>query len=1236
MNEMRLKQEIERAIQRFATDNLADCTQNLFHTLGYGTNKSIRLEAPTPSAFIEQFAQEKSISTEDWQFVDLVFQLTKDEITGNEQAKLDFSKQSRVDNTIIESYLFIAIELVGSQHSRTKLATIAREVNKLFAMPVMVLFKYGQTISLAIIDREINKRDESKDVLRKVTLIKDVSIARPHRAHIEILFDLSLGELHKKYKFTNFVELHRAWQNTLNITELNKQFFQEISNWYFWARECVCFPDSAPKDEEGKDSASLIRLITRLIFIWFLKEKKGEDGQPLVPDELFRKDYLQNLIDLDDANATTYYKAILQNLFFATLNQEMNTPDKPDNRKFRGKSRSNGQDQHYMIHNVYRYEDLFRNADQALKLFESIPFLNGGLFECLDYLDPQTKKQVRIDGFSDRPDNKLTVPNYLFFSEEQTVDLNQAYGTKNKRYKVRGLIDIFNRYKFTITENTPIEEEIALDPELLGKVFENLLAAYNPETKVTARKQTGSFYTPREVVDYMVNQSLLLYLEDKIAGKPQHREKLEQLLDYSTPTNPFADDPEATDLLISAIDNLKVLDPAVGSGAFPMGILQKLVFILGKLDPNNARWKRQQREREILPVLNDLQQAQKISYEEARLAAIQQLEERLAQIEADFANNEMDYPRKLFLIENCIYGVDIQPIAVQIAKLRFFISLIVEQKVNDHAPNRGILPLPNLETKFVSANTLIGISSQLNLRSPGVIALEQELKEIRRKHFTARTPKTKMKYRQRDEEIRCEIARLLTETGLEPATSDTLAKWNPYNQNASANFFDAEWMFGIREGFDIIIGNPPYVRQEQIKELKPALQREYDCYTGTADLFVYFYERGFRLLRENGYLAYITSNKYFRSAYGEKLRDFLCQNATIKSIIDFGDTSVFEAIAYPSILIFKKCKPNQQSITALTWKPEFDLNNFASTFQTQHFTVNQKELTADGWRLESSTVLALLDKLRKAGKPLGEYVNGRFYYGIKTGCNEAFVIDRATRDRLIAEHPSSAEVIKPFLRGRDVKRWSIEFAEQYLLFIPWHFPLHQDISITGASLRAEEEFSKLYPAIYKHMLKFKPQLSARNKSETGIRYEWYALQRWGANYWQEFEQPKIILGIFMDKPTFAFDRNGLFVNNALHIIAGADEYVTSILNSSIGWYYLKKLCTDLQNGYLQAYKENLEKIPIPNPTLEDRTILERLVQQCISAKGQGVDQWEREIDQIVAKLYGLTPEEMQIIKGVAC
>ena len=211
----------------------------------------------------------------------------------------------------------------------------------------------------------------------------------------------------------------------------------------------------------------------------------------------------------------------------------MNTPEKPNNRQFRCKSKQlNGRDQHFGITNLYRYEDYFQKPSEALKLFSSIPFLNGGLFECLDKADKaDPTKMLRIDGFSDHQDNEIRVPDFLFFSDERYVDLSEAYGVTNKMEKVRGLIDILERYKFTINENTPVEEEVALDPELLGRVFENLLASYNPETQTSARKGTGSYYTPREIVNYMVDESLIAYLTTSLKEKLPALAKTDGLAD---------------------------------------------------------------------------------------------------------------------------------------------------------------------------------------------------------------------------------------------------------------------------------------------------------------------------------------------------------------------------------------------------------------------------------------------------------------------------------------------------------------------------------------------------------------------------------------------------------------------------------------------------------------------------------------------------------------------------------
>lgn len=1207
------KPEIAQSLGGFGAGNLADNAQNLFQTLGYQTDRAIRLASPTPDSFLSQFALEKPFNSKiarlsDWQFVDLLFQLTEDEIRGQTKNLSSFDT-NQVDDTQIESYLFFAIALSNNSYSRTQLAGITREINKLFPMPVMLVFQHGQTLSISAVNRRLHKRDEFKDVLEKVTLIKDIDCNNPHRAHLERLFDLSLSQLYKNHKFKNFVELHRAWQKTLDSSELNKQFFQEISDWYFWARERVRFPDDAPKDEGGLDSASLIRLITRLIFVWFLKEKRATDGQipnavSLVPEEFFQESALKELIPFDDSGASTYYKAILQNLFFATLNQEMNAAEKPDSRKFGDEA----------IANVYRYKNLFKQPQQALELFDRVPFLNGGLFECLDRPDSNNpkKKILLIDGFSDREDNALSVPNYLFFSEERTVDLSEVYGTKKKkRCKVRGLISIFNRYKFTIAENTPLEEEIALDPELLGKVFENLLAVYNPETKVAARKQTGSFYTPRVVVDYMVDESLLAYFQEKVKptvppkGARGDREgedfegKLRLLLDYQEPENPFADDAIATELLIEAIDKLKVLDPAVGSGAFPMGMLQKLVFVLGKLDPNNERWKQQQKEREILPVLQDKQRAQNISYQQAREAAVAQLEERLAEIEADFADNEMDYPRKLFLIENCIYGVDIQPIAVQIAKLRFFISLIVEQRVDDASPNRGILPLPNLETKFVAANTLVGVETQFSLRSPEVIAREDELQEVRRKHVTVRTPKTKKKYRLRDAELRLEISQLLKATGLESATADTLARWDPYDQNAAASFFDPEWMFGVRDGFDICIGNPPYIKEYTQKSA-------FDCirggkyYQGKMDLWYAFASVGIDRLRQNGLLCFIATNNWVTNAGASILREKIVEDTKIEQMLDFGSYMIFESADIQTAIVLakkgnfnnyvidcrtiKKSKAQLEDVIDLLSKIDRDGNEIIK------FDFQKKSWKGKTFNFNSNEVESILRVIKSKGNfyldrqheiTTGIDVHQDFLskknqkklgssYGLGEGI---FNLSEPEKEKL---NLSSQELnlIKPFYTTNELGRYYGNPSNNL-----W-------IIYTTSEFKNASSMNQ-YPNLKKHLDRFKSVITSDNKP--------YGLHRARKEHF--FLGEKIISLRKCKLPTFTYTDFDCYVSQTFFVIKTNrinQKYLTAIFNSSIIAFWLRHK-GKMQGDLFQIDKAPILEIPIPTATEAKQQAIATLV-----------------------------------------
>ncbi|MBV5288593.1 MAG: Eco57I restriction-modification methylase domain-containing protein [Pelodictyon phaeoclathratiforme] len=1211
---------IERAIKAFSSGNLTENSLKLFQELGYNTNRQQPLPEKTFACFKEyyidtnsRFNEEKSLATE-WQQIDLLFQLTKEEVT----AQNSLFNTAQVDRTIIEAYLFFCIELNDREYTRTALSQITREINKAFKMPVMVLFKLGDKLSLAVINRRLHKKDPEKDVLEKVTLIKDINIPKPHRAHIEILFDLCIEKLRQVHKFTSFVELHEAWSETLDTKELNNRFYTDLSNWYFWVRdsEDVVFPKDVKSTEDR--ALFLIRFLTRFIFCWFLRKKRNPGtGQSLLPQELFKREGIGNLLLDASPGAYTYYPAILQNLFFATLNTEMDKQGFPHNRRFIDEGDGRSSDDH-MIHSVWRNAHMLQDPEGFARLLRQVPFLNGGLFECLD--DRVTKgksnftEEIRIDGFSNIPKKHPKLPNYIFFGDDQRIDLSDAYGDTNRRREtVRPLLTILSSYNFTLTENTPLEQEIALDPELLGHVFENLLAAYNPETGTVARKSTGSFYTPRVVVDWMADQALAIHLNkalSRLTGVMSERTdpRLKMLLSWEEAGLEFSD--EEKEALIDAIDSLKVLDPACGSGAFPMGVLQKLVHVLRKLDPENRGWRRRQE-----AALERIESA--TAREEARLA-----------IERAFAHDNDDYGRKLYLIENCLYGVDILPIACQLAKLRFFIALIVDQEIDDAYPNYGILPLPNLETKIVAANTLLGLQRRLLLlANESILDLETELQQVRHNYFTARRYKDKKALRARDKELCDALAEQLAEAGgLTPYDTQRIASWNPYKTNVAAAFFDPAWMFGlVREGgsFDIVIGNPPYVRQEQLRNmsvtgsggqfhsLKEVLKEQYECYTGTADLYVYFFERALQLLRIGGTLAYITSNKYMRAAYGEKLRTYLACSTRPHAILDFGDAPVFTAIAYPCIMITEKTLHVEKgqlpsasglgrmlsgvdsTLPVFTWKPCDDVTGFPEIFESHSHSLAQRDLKSDGWRLESPVRLRLLERLRLAGTPLDKSVQGRFYRGILTGLNEAFVVDRDTYDRLIAAHPSSAEVLKPFLRGRDVKKWRCEFQDRWLIKIG--SSENERHLWSGESEReAERKFANIYPAIHGWFEPLRDRLIQRYDKG---RYFW---ELRSCDYWREFEQPKIIVPAIEDDVNYAPDAGSFYGNDKTSIlIPSSVPFTIAILNSTISWWITRQEFASRQGGYYEFKPMYVSRIPIPNATPNQQHYCELLADALI-------------------------------------
>lgn len=818
----------------------------------------------------------------------------------------------------------------GLLPTRGQLADITRAFNREFHYtPVVVIFKYDGQIAFANTERlKYQQSWREGEKAGKVSILRDINIHRPHRGHLQILEDLKIPRSGKNM-VDSFATLYKYWQEVFSVSILNKKFYNELQNWYFWAIKEVTYPsapnrfdyetnekfDEAVKEHKGKN---VIRLLTRILFIWFIKEKK------LIPEQLFDEKFIANRLIKDftpqkpqgifatGKHSSTYYRAILQNLFFATLNQEM------------GKRAFRGDGQHQNVTNLMRYKSYFKDPDYFVQLMEEfVPFMNGGLFECLDKPHPTIKgKQggdriIYCDGFSDREDNLLIVPDYLFFDVDEDVDLSDDFGNKvYKNSKTRGLLEILQSYKFTITENTPIEEDVALDPELLGKVFENLLASYNPETKTTARKQTGSFYTPREIVNYMVDESLIAYLKNSLKDENTTDERLDQelhqLLSYDN-INPYSEKPEILKKLIKALDQCTILDPACGSGAFPMGILQKMVHVLHKIDPKNTEWEQRQIER-VNKAIENLEEIDDVRFREQ---SIKELKAQIKDIEDSFENNELDYGRKLYLIENCIYGVDIQPVATQISKLRFFISLIVDQKIDKTKDNFGIRPLPNLETKFVAANTLIDIEkpkAQLNLfENQEIKILEAELKKVRHKLFSSKSPANKRKLREEDKELRNKISELLVNDGWGYETARQLASWDPYDQNESSPFFNPEWMFDVKDGFDMVIGNPPYkiltknnTNENDLKyfiKKYPSINR-----SSSKNLYILFIECAINFVKEESQLSFIVPEGLFQTRSYLGCVEVMEKFGSTTQIITFSNFVFENAVTGNLIFLYQKKK----------------------------------------------------------------------------------------------------------------------------------------------------------------------------------------------------------------------------------------------------------------------------------------------------------------------------------------
>ncbi|HNR30008.1 MAG TPA: TaqI-like C-terminal specificity domain-containing protein [Candidatus Hydrogenedentes bacterium] len=748
------------------------------------------------------------------------------------------------------------------------------------------------------------------------------------------------------------------------------------------------------------------------------------------------------------------------------------------------------------------FEGMAVEGSQSSDAYGRVPFLNGGLFE-----EGPLDKRV-----TDLPD-EIFAP-------------------------IIGATGLFYRYNFTVEESTPLDIEVAVDPEMLGKVFEEL---------VTGRHESGSYYTPRPVVSFMCREALKGYLRTRTDASEVIVARLVDQHDPSGLSEGRAHQ------VTTALDTVKAVDPACGSGAYLLGLMHELIAIRRALRS-----------------------------------------ERLV------ADPQFLYDLKLHIISRNLYGVDLDPFATSIARLRLWLSLIIEADQP--------LPLPNLDFKIEQGDSIL---------SPDPSGGAQP--DLHR-HVTIETfDNLKRQYlREKDRRRKLEIQREIAEA--RRAILEYGSQWARREHRTPEGTLDWRIEFAEvwneAEGFDIVLANPPYVRQELIRNLKEQLKAVYrDLYVGTADLYCYFYLRALQLLRPGGMLVFISSNKWFRANYGKTLRQHVAETCHVESITDFGDLPVFEATAYPMIFVAqKRGTPRGTGVSPVIQDHEQDAHATVFT-QVESLEPPYPDVRAlihrDGQRLPASAIsgptwtlaaAAAADRLRKmeqAGIPLGEYVNGQIHYGIKTGFNKAFVIDGEKRAELTAQDRKSAEIVKPLAMGKDIRKWAIDRKDRWLI-----------VTKIGVDI-------KRYPAVFRHLKQWQPELERRYDKGR----HWWELR--ACDYYDEFEKPKIVFPDISKEARFALCEGPMFLGNTGYIIPVSDPFLVGVLNSDSVTAYYSEISSQVRGDYLRFIYQYVSQIPIPEASSAERRAIERLVRKCIDAGGVDCGEWEREINERVAALYGL-------------
>ena len=897
------------------------------------------------------------------------------------------------------------------------------------------------------------------------------------------------------------------------------------------------FQRAEESETEEQVSRFAKKLLGQIVFLYFL-QKKGWLGAP----EGGKwgdgsKRFLRVLFDEAVESGVNYYSDVLCYLFYEALASE----------------RKDQEDSGY-----YERFDC------------RVPFLNGGLFEAGDY---------------DWLNVSLDIPDSFFHNGEKT----KAGDTGT------GILDVFDHYNFTIREDEPLDKEVAVDPEMLGKVFEKMLSDQE-------RKGKGAFYTPREIVHYMCQESLVHYLDNRINSIPtgyeelglsqigmfandspsgllamtiEHqgirvpRKDMETLIrkghlalendacvlgkGKETDTYRFKL-PEPVRIHASEIDaalaDIKVCDPAIGSGAFPVGMLHEIV------------------------------------------AARQALAHHTG-------NTSNSYALKRHAIAENLYGVDVDPSAIDIARLRLWLSLIVDEEDYD-----TIEPLPNLDYKIIQGDSLIGIDIDLfNKR------LLDDIEAAKREFFDTTDHDRKL-------ELGAKIDELIHDMTRGKESFDFHV------------YFSEVWH--LKDGFDVVIGNPPYVQIQSFSGQpvqKEWERQKYESFAKTGDIYCLFYEKGYRLLRKHGVLAFITSNKWMRAAYGEKLRRFFLGKVAIDRLIDFGDSPIFsEATTYTNILLFDKGK---RAAAPTAWDLSTAYRKATSLLSMlEENGAGTPLFTEEGFVIVSAEMAAIKQRIEQVGIPLKDW-NINIYRGILTGFNEAFIIDGKKRAELIAEDPKSAEIIKPILRGRDIKRYRIDFADLWLIAT---FP--------ALNLNIDN-----YPAIRAYLKSFGKKLNqtgeilGRNenceviKSRKMTGNQWFETQD-QISYYGEFAKDKIVYAEIVFDSAFYHDKSGIYPEATTFVLTGkGTKYLTALLNSELLTFVFKNFYAggDLRGDTFRYKKIFLQNLPVIQPNGSASSQLEVLVDymQLTTAREMKIQSvfFEQLIDGLVYELY--FPEELK-------